>query len=149
MTIFQTADADSKQREIYTLADAVLDGAITEEQACSSTQLICNDADARRFYLQFMSDSAMLREWSSAAQERGVLGYDERLTCPCSAVDRQAGRPPDSHGLTGSPWRPMTLLTGVPLGYAVATLLLGVGIMAAWWGSTERRAARGLCSNSH
>ena len=141
MSVAPKANTDSKQREIYALVDALLGGAITEEQARRLDELVCNDADARCCYLQFISDSAMLREWSSAA-----AGCHGQLACPCDALaDEQPAAPAaaaepsvyPSHWLSSGQWHPMALLGSVPLGYAVATLILGIGIAAAWWGSTS------------
>ncbi len=57
------AGRGDKRQQVYELADALLCNAITAEEAQRLSNLVCNNAEARRHYVRFMYDSAMLREW--------------------------------------------------------------------------------------
>ena len=76
--------ADRLREEVYELADSLLRGTITDDEARRLKQLARQSAEARRHYARFMYDSVKLCQWGSdiaaAADERG----DE-----CRAIDGQ------------------------------------------------------------
>ena len=132
---------DSQRREVYTLVDALLGQRITEADARRLDELVCNDSRARRCYLDFITDSAMLRELGSAAtgwhalKGRGELSEDvdpaDTTPRPFKACHPTGlkGRgesaedvepPPRFLGarhLNGGSWHPMALLGPAPLAY--------------------------------
>ena len=80
MTDLPPNGVDAKYREMYALADALLSGAITAEEARRLDELLCNDEEARQYYAEFMYDSATFCAWNSAttAQE-GERGPGEEV----------------------------------------------------------------------
>ena len=66
MTDRPANNVDAKQREMYALADGLLSGTITADEAKHLDELLCNDAEARRYYAQYIYDSATFWHWNSA-----------------------------------------------------------------------------------
>jgi hypothetical protein len=160
MTELPLNSGSAKQREMYALADALLCGAITAAGAKRLDELLRNDLEARRHYVEFMYDSASFCHWSSTVPagdegpaDEGEAGCrddswsaafdDEAFDCPADAVpgssplhhflaDAQDAVP--ARGLPGASYgRP--IFQGLPQSvlfcYTVVALLLGVGLLAA------------------
>jgi hypothetical protein len=143
---------ESKQIEVYELADALVRGAITPEEQERLVQLVENDAEAREHYIRFMHDSAKLCRWSVAwrnsdpqwaaicgeAPEEGseVRGQDPDISLihqPSLIVHHSASL---SSPLSLLP----SLLGGAMLSYAIVLLIVGVGVLAAWtWKAHDSR----------
>ena len=87
MTDLPQNDFDPLRKKVYALADSLLSNAITSEEAKSLGELVCNDAEARRHYVRFMHDSAVLHQWSSrisVAEESYDAADRPRETSSCS-----------------------------------------------------------------
>jgi len=50
--------------EVHDLVTAQLEGELTDEQATRLEQLVCDDAEARRLYVQHVEQSVSLRWWA-------------------------------------------------------------------------------------
>ncbi len=124
-------NADPKRREVYELADALLSGGATAEQNGRLTELVCNDAEARRHYLRFMHDSAALWQWGrDALGAEGPAGEAQGLDTSVSSI------PPiiiDPGPVLRTPWFSLHPFVGSPLFcYAAATLITGAAILGGW-----------------
>jgi hypothetical protein len=122
-------DRDLTRREVYELADALLCDGLSAEEVQRLERLLCEDAEARRHYVRFMHHSARLCRLSSAVMDaEGAEGSRLGRRTDGKSVPRvsHAGIPPSSFLLHPA------LLTGAPLCYAVAVLIVGVGLFAAW-----------------
>jgi hypothetical protein len=62
-----TEERNALREEIYRLADAFLHNAQTPETATRLEQLLCDNADARQDYIDYMNDAWLLRQMASVA----------------------------------------------------------------------------------
>jgi hypothetical protein len=105
-----------KRRQVYDLTDALLTGVLDAKEAHRLNDLVCNDAEARRHYVRFMHDSAMLHQWAEDAPAAEVV--------PPIIVDSS----PDAR-------RPLAVSLspgGFLFSYVVGAVLLGIGLLAGW-----------------
>ena len=91
MNVISEADDDRKQLEIYELADALIRGDITAEEADRLGRLIESDAAARADYLRFMHDSAKLCRWSIVWRNSGGEGREGRGEAGKEIAERRGG----------------------------------------------------------
>ena len=147
MTDRPANNVDAKQREMYALADGLLSGTITADEAKHLDELLCNDAEARRYYAQFIYDSATFWHWNSAnaVQEGDQVVPEEvadghqtnvgwRTIIDESAEETTAGG--TTPRVYASSFILHPFLSGTLLSYVTAVLLLGVCVFATWaWGT--------------
>jgi hypothetical protein len=115
----------NKREQVYELADALLGNSITVAEAEQLGELVCNDAEARRHYVRFMHESAVLREWGADAPAAEVV--------PPIVLDLS---PAAHHPLTAS-----LSPGGLLFSYAVGAVLMGIGLMMGWtWRVSGYRA---------
>ena len=82
MTNHLSGHTDPKRREVYELADALLNRAITAEEADRLGKLVSDDVEARRHYVRFMHDSAALCQWGRGTLDTKQVGPEPRTPNP-------------------------------------------------------------------
>ena len=119
---------DDRFAELYELAGAQCEGTLSPQQLARLEELVLADADQRRQYVLYMHTHAQIEE---ATQEQGA-GVGPACRAGLSEVEPSA---------TGATIRPFPFihysgtlhsLVGVLSSYAVASLILIAGILAAW-----------------
>ena len=151
MTDLPADNVGAKQREMYALADARLSGTITADEARRLDELLCNDEEARRYYAEFMFDSATFWHWNSAnAVQRGdqvvpeevadghQTNVDWRTIIDESPEETIAGGTAPTVYASSFILHP--LLSGTLLSYVTAVLLLSVCVFATLGMGHPRRA---------
>jgi len=91
-------DADEKGFEIYRLASAALSGELTEADAQRLSQLVADDAEARRLYLEFICDACNLRVLFTPTSHSPTP-----TTCPSTGEAEPASPSPTRSSLSSLP----------------------------------------------
>ena len=152
-------DDDRKELEVYELADALIRGDITAEESARLGRLIESDAQARAHYLRFMHDSAKLcrwsivwtnsresGEWTAGSREDGgerregrreLYDGEPAADAPFPAPPPAILQPPSAllptpSGIHSPPSTLHYLSGAVSLSYALAVLMLSIGVVVAW-----------------
>ena len=130
------SDSDPLRHEVYELADALLSGSLTAEEAQRLERLISSDPNALRHYVRFMHDSATLSQWGrdSSGAESSERPVDAAIEPPHQPEPRTLSpESPLSLHLHSYPPPPSTPFIGGPVfSYMVATVILGVMLISAW-----------------
>ena len=71
---------NQEKQELRTLLDAALDHQLTREQVQRLDQLICNDSDARQYYLEEIALVTRLRRSDLKLAHNGIQGSVVRTT---------------------------------------------------------------------
>ncbi|NLF09301.1 MAG: hypothetical protein GX594_15180, partial [Pirellulaceae bacterium] len=115
---------DATLREVYDLADALLSREISAADSARLARLVSEDAEARRHYIRFMHDSALLGEWGREA----------------SGVARAASTPPDDDlnpqpivlDLSSPSDASTPFVGGFVFSYMVATVFVCLLLLGFW-----------------
>jgi hypothetical protein len=130
--------AGDRFAELYELAGAQCEGLLSPQQLARLEELVLADADQRRQYVLYMHTLAQIEE---ATQEGAGIGPACQAGLPVGPAYRAglSAVEPSAPGATSRPFPSIihyssTLhpLLGVLSSYAVASLILIAGILAAW-----------------
>jgi hypothetical protein len=155
MTDFPVLQPDDlKRREVYELANAMLERTLTAEQGRRLNELVCIDPEARRHYVRFMYDSAMLSgcgqgggkaeagngKWEDVTGDAGLGMRDSG----CGIIEKADFASPESRTPNPAPLphivvsplsslpSPLFSLGGLVFSYMISAVILGVAMLGAW-----------------
>jgi hypothetical protein len=135
----QAHNPETLRGEVYRLADALLAGELSPADDRRLRQLVLDNAEARRHYIRFMHDSALLGQWGREGVQSRESRVESLVKYPESPYSRIPESPEINLQISKSPnlqiparHSPLTTLHYWAISYSVATVLLAIALLGAW-----------------
>ncbi len=144
--------ARNEQTELYELANAQFEAALTPEQLARLEEMVLNSAELRQRYVAYMQLHGLARwlgwrgAWS-ALRDEATLSEAPPAAGP-SAADRRSAAAPAVGAVRSSPLclfgESHISVVGALASYAFAAIIFAIGVLAAW--SWRAPGERGVVS---